>query len=215
MAVSIYIDEQMQSAGQMIKTQEWKELEKKHEFWGKDLIFEVYQDGKLLGHKKVKNSFYSLGKNLGAKSSGLFGLGGCKNIKAHFCNAKPWSAKLELRGSNLLHSHSYLFIGHCNVKVEYIDFDKFYAWADRIGFKKENYCDLSLAQFQNLVVNLFVKKVWETSIMNFDLTTKLWTVGLDPKEYPDFFKDFNQRVINNISNMGITATFEMVYDLKK
>ena len=51
--------------------------------------------------------------------------------------------------------------------------------------------------------------------MNFDLTTKLWTVGLDPKEYPDFFKDFNQRVLTNISNMGITATFEMVYDLKK
>ena len=84
MAVSIYVDEQMQSAGQMIKTQEWKELDKKHEFWGKDLIFEVYQDGRRLGHKKVKNSFYALGKGLGAKSSGLFGLGKCKISKRIF-----------------------------------------------------------------------------------------------------------------------------------
>lgn len=210
---SIYIDEQMQSLGQMIKTQEWSALDKKYEFWGKDMILAVYQDGKLLANKKVKNSYCQLGKSFNAKSSGLFGLGKCKNIRAHYCNSQSWTAKLELRGSNLLHTHSYLFLGYCECKVTSIDFNAFYKWANTVGLKPENNCDLSLPRFKDLVVNLFIKKVWETSIMNFDLQTKLWTVGLKPKDQPDFFDKFCERVKTNISNMGITADFTMVSTL--
>ena len=213
MANSIYVDQTMQSAGQTIKTQVWSALEKKYEFWGKDMICAVYQEGKLLGKKKIKNSFCELGKSFNAKSSGLFGLGKCKDIKAHFCNCQPWSAKIDLHGSNLLRSQGFMFKGYCECKITDVDFDAFYRWCDTVGLKSENGCDLSLYRFQDLVVNLFVKKVWETSIMNFDPKSKVWMVGLNPKDYPEFIETFIQRVKTNISNMGITCDFNMVYKL--
>ena len=209
MAIYPLVDESMQALGQMIKTQEWKELEKDYQFRGKDLRMAIYQDGVLLGTKMAKNYGQILGKDLGAKSSGLFGLGKCKNIKAHFCNCQPWACKLELRGSTL-NNKSVMFLGRCECNVTDIDFNKFYDWAKRIGFQKENNCDLSLYQFQNLVVNLFVKKVWETSLLTLNLNTNYWSVALKPAEQPDFFNTLCERVKTNIANMGITVNFKMI-----